>query len=697
LLQGPVTFTWSRAYDAWDGAKDRPPIRFGIQIDNTSTFKSPEVDKQDIDPGTDNLQVDNLIGGVVYWRVRAVYDIGTTDWSEIKMFRHAVAPILVKNIPTVKIDENTDAVNKLDLNNYFTDSLWPTKLIYTVASQGAPDKVLVNITDGHFISVYTKDKQNFWYGASWAIIMATNKATPALSNVSNKFVVTVTHVNQAPFITAIPDQKVDEDVSTVLDLAPYVRDVDNPNGQLTVTTDSPFITVSGLNLTMNMGYIKATDGLIHVNITVADLQLTSYGSFNVSVKFINDAPTIKKITDRTMEENTDLSFTLIPYGKDEEDLAKDLRWTAVGGSLVKANVSTEGIITLTPKKDEFGNDTITLTVTDTMGASATTSVKVLVLHVNQAPRFGAVEDMTVMAGTPKQKNLEQYISDVDNLKSELVLTSDSKYVASIVGFTVTIQYPLDTPLDTDTITFTVSDGIDSTGAKMKVIVQRPPRFINTIPEIAVTQGQTSPTIMLDYMATNNNGDNSQLVWTVMNKGDKSLTTATIKNKNQLVVSGGTSKTGTTTLRVTCTDNLGLTAYQDVKVTVKEAPGGIGVGATSDNLMIPFLLIVVLIAMVGVTIGYKMKLNSDRIRRIRAARQARLKRLEAKVQTKEGVSLTGTSLAESPDKLESAQTGPSSQQLAHLSRIAPLCFACGTKTRPDEHGRFLCPKCGRVSR
>ncbi len=694
LLEGSVTFKWSRAFPAWDGSKQRDPKSFAIQIDNNSAFKSPDYDLDGIDPSIDNYVVDNLMGGIIYWRVRAVYDIGITDWSEVKMFKHVVEPTLIKEIPAIKLDEDTAVINKLDLNNFFTDSLWPTKLNYTVDFQEKPLQVEVKITDIHFLSVYTKEK--YWNGQSSAIIKATNKGLPPLFNVSNKFLITVVPVNNAPFIKQIPDQIVTEDKTAVVDLSAYVNDVDNANSQLSIQTDSPYIGVNGMNLTMD--FSLGNLGTVKVNLTVSDLRLSSYGSFNVTVTPVNDAPTIKKIPDRTMEEDSPISFTLVPYGRDEEDASNALKWTATGGPLVTATVASDGTLTLTPKADQSGTDTISLVSTDTGGLTATTTFKVVVLPVNDPPRVAPIEDMNVSAGTPKEKNLESYISDVDNLKTELVLTSDSKYVTSIVGFTVTISYPLDTTLDTDTITFTVSDGIDGTPAKMIVLLKKPPRMVNTIPNMDINQGQTAPMFDLGVIAVNNNGGPDQLTWAVENKGDKGLVSASIKNKNQLIVKGASDKTGSTTLRIKVTDNEGFSTYQDIKVNVKPSASGVNVAGSSDSMMIPILLIMVLIIMVGVTIGYKMKMNRDRINRIRSARDARLRRLDAKVQTKEGVSLTGmTGAAESKDKLETAATGPSSYQLTQMSRIAPLCFACGAKTKPDEHGRFVCPKCSRVSR
>jgi NADH pyrophosphatase NudC (nudix superfamily) len=108
------------------------------------------------------------------------------------------------------------------------------------------------------------------------------------------------------------------------------------------------------------------------------------------------------------------------------------------------------------------------------------------------------------------------------------------------------------------------------------------------------------------------------------------------------------------------------------------------------------LLVVLIVMIGMTVGYKYKLKKDRIARIRRAQEIRMQKEAQGTTTTDGVSLSGTSL-QATDRVESQQTGPSAVQLARMQRVAPLCFACGTKTRPDERGRFVCPKCGSTSK
>jgi hypothetical protein len=691
LLEGDVTFRWSIAHPAWDGNRERQVQKFYLQIDNNSNFKSPDADEDNIDATVDFYTVakNKLIGGIVYWRIKAIYEIGVTDWSEVKTFKHNIEPELIKEIPAIKLDEDTDAMNKIDLNNHFTDDLWPTKLNYTIISQEYPEQVLVSIADDHFLSIETVEED--WFGTSQVQIKAEDKRT--LTNVSNKFSITVVPVNDAPVITDIPDQIVTEDQEFILDLTPYVADVDNNVTQLTASSDSTYVAANGLSL--QMLYSVGAMGGETVTVTVSDLRLNAYTSFNVSISPVNDAPTIKRIPDRTMEEDSPLSFSLIPYAKDEEDLPTDLTWSAVGGQLVSASVDAEGTLTLTSLTDQSGNDEITLTVTDRNGLPATTTVTVVVLPVNDPPIVAPIEDDTNHVGTPYEKNLETYITDVDNLMSELILTSDSLYVTSIVGFTVTLEYPLDTTIDIDEITFSVSDGVDIGSAKMQLTLMKPPRFVNEILDMVLLQGETK-TLDLSIFATDDIDDQSELKWSVTGKGDKGLITATVKGSSTLSIKAGTAKTGATTIKVTVMDSDDFTATQDVRITVKESAAGGTIGATSENLMIPFLLIIVLVTMVGMTIGYKYKLRRDRIGRIKLAQEARMRRKEGAGLTKDGVSLTGTSLTHEDDKLEAAATGPSAVQLAMMHRAAPLCFACGAKTRPDERGRFICPKCGRMS-
>jgi hypothetical protein len=365
-------------------------------------------------------------------------------------------------------------------------------------------------------------------------------------------------------------------------------------------------------------------------------------------------------------------------------------WTAEDGDagLVSCSVDGKGVLTVTALADQSGSDTIVLTVTDRDGASVSAEVTIVVLPVNDPPLISELPEKEIEVEVAYKVDLDEYISDMDNLKSELMLTSDSKYVTTIVGFEATITYPLETNLDTDEIAFTITDGIDSSTSKLKVTLSKPPRIVNPLPDLSVLQGDTL-TIDLTIVAQDDKDDASTLTWTV-DDVDKSLMSASIKGKKQLVIKGGTTKTGTDTIKLKVRDSEGHTTNLNVRVTVKPSAAGQVFGTSKESFMLPILLVVVLCGMIGITMGYKVKLRRDRMRRIKGAREARDRRREMK--TADGVSLSGSTLAgdhfDRPDKAETEK------EVARPTGPAPLCFACGTRTKFDEKGRWLCPRCGR---
>jgi hypothetical protein len=428
-----------------------------------------------------------------------------------------------------------------------------------------------------------------------------------------------------------------------------------------------------------------------VNVTVSDMRLNAYANFTVSITPVNDPPKLKNIPDRTMEEDVPLVFPLQGYATDEEDLPTELEWTAEDGDagLVTTMVNSKGVLTVTSLQDQSGTDTVVLTVTDRDGASMSTEVTIVVLPVNDPPAISDLPEVVIEVESAYKIDLDEYITDVDNLKSDLILTSDSKYVSTIVGFEATITYPLDTNLDTDEIAFTVTDGIDSSTEKLIVQLSKPPRIVNPIPDVEVYQGE-SITFDLTVVAQDDKDEPGALKWAVSDV-DRSLLSANVKGGKQLVIKGGTMKTGTDTIKVKVTDSEGHSTTQNVRVTVKPSSAGQVFGSSEGSFLIPMLLVVILCAMIGITMGYKYKLRRDRMRRINEAREARERRRE--MTTADGVSLSGTALAaehfDRPDKAEPAKA------VARPTGPAPLCFACGTRTRLDEKGRWACPRCGRT--
>jgi regulation of enolase protein 1 (concanavalin A-like superfamily)/chromosome segregation ATPase len=103
-----------------------------------------------------------------------------------------------------------------------------------------------------------------WYGTE---SMRFRAVDPMGGFAEVGFTVVVRPVNDAPVIAAIPDLTIEAGSTYILDLGPYLSDVDTPPSSLTVTTDSPYVTVNGQILTLAF---PAEWTNVEIRITVSD-------------------------------------------------------------------------------------------------------------------------------------------------------------------------------------------------------------------------------------------------------------------------------------------------------------------------------------------------------------------------------------------------------------------------------------------
>jgi hypothetical protein len=126
------------------------------------------------------------------------------------------------------------------------------------------------------------------------------------------FLVSVNPVNDAPFISSIAPQTVNEDTPTAL--VPFtVWDVESPVSNLLVTASSSnptlippnalFIAGNGSNRTVKV--VPATNqfGTATVTLAVNDGNLSTFSSFLLTINPINDRPTISSFKDLTIAKN----------------------------------------------------------------------------------------------------------------------------------------------------------------------------------------------------------------------------------------------------------------------------------------------------------------------------------------------------------------------------------------------------------
>ena len=214
------------------------------------------------------------------------------------------------------------------------------------------------------------------------------------------FQVVVNAVNDAPTISVVADQTMDEDTNTG-PLTITVGDIDSSVNGLIVTAISSDqglipdgnLVISGTGASRTITVTPAADqngGPVTITLTVSDGALTTQRTFTVIVAPVNDLPVIAP-QGFTVNENS-LAGTVVG-----SILASDLDAGAVLTYAIDAgndngafaiNASTGQITVANPSALDFETAPVfplTVSVTDSVGAPQTTTITIRLLDLNEVP------------------------------------------------------------------------------------------------------------------------------------------------------------------------------------------------------------------------------------------------------------------------------------------------------------------------
>jgi hypothetical protein len=664
------TLSWLRQLDGVMFPATTDVINsYEVQIDNDSAFLTPEENAKDVDPLESTYVPAHLRGGHFFWRVRALYEgAKSPGWSGVHEFLLNGPPQMTKPIPSVSFAEDSKLEHALDLELYFTDDLYPGELSYAVAYEQDATKVDAEM-DGSWLDLYSRTPD--WNGVRKIAVRVTDKG--GISMLSNNFTVTVTPVNDPPFFLPLPVVTVTEDESYTFDMGPYVDDVDNPVGQLTIFFSSPYATVEGQNITFLYPREIGSDRL---NISLTDGMATLYAWLDVNITAVDDAPVTLALPALITNEDTNLSMDLTLFANDEEDLPSLLKWRAedVPTDLFGVNIDERNMMRITPVPDKSGEGSMLLVVRDPRGNEARVNLTVRVLSVNDAPVIAGVPNLTLAVNTMYKLDVKPYVRDRDNDLSELRVTVNSVY-ASVSGFVITFEYPNEEGLESDTVRILVSDGKATGHQDVTVFLKFPPTYTETIGEISVEIGKDATVDLTRYVYDREDGP-AGLKWSVT-RVDKSLIDVSVDSTGQLKVRSK-EKTGSNDIQLTVTDTDGNRANQTVRIVVTPA-GSIFGGGESGSVLLWVLPVVVVLAIIGGAGGmYMIALKRKR-------------RLEEQQATDEREMIpTG----EDRMVTVAAPAGSSGDGGVPAGKV---CFACGSRLVPLGAGSYQCVKCGRNQR
>lgn len=313
---------------------------------------------------------------------------------------------------------------------------------------------------------------------------------------TDTFVVTVNSVNDAPTISDVGNRSINEDTSTGT-INFTVSDIDTALTSLVVTRASSNETLvpvgnislggSGGSRTVNVTPAANQYGSATITLTVSDGSGgTKSDTFVVTVNPVNDAPTISNVGNQTINEDTStsvISFTVNDIDNDNNSLS--VSGTSSSTSLipngniniVKTGASTR-TVQVTPTANQYGNATITLTVSDGSGGAAVDTFVVAVIPDNDAPTISNFSNKTINEDS-NTGNIGFTVNDIDTASTLLTVTATSSNAGLIPngnlqlggsGSNRTIRAtPLANQFGNATITVQVSDGMATPVSKSFVV------------------------------------------------------------------------------------------------------------------------------------------------------------------------------------------------------------------------------------
>lgn len=339
---------------------------------------------------------------------------------------------------------------------------------------------------------------------------------------TDTFLLTVNSVNDLPTISDVGNQSTDEDTAT--GAIPFtVGDVETTAGALVVTAVSSNTTLvpnanvvlggSGANRTVSLTPAANQTGTTTITLTVIDEGgLTASDTFTLTVGGINDAPTISDVVNQSTNEDT--ATGLIAFTVDDlETAAGSLVVTAISsntslvpnGNIVLGGSGSNRTAVITPALNQFGSTTITLTVTDAGGLSATDSFVLNVESVNDLPTISDIGNQNTPAGTPVGP-ISFAIGDVETAAASLTVTAATSnttllplsgivIAGSGANRTVTLS-PAVGQTGTTTVTLTVTDahGGSSIETFDLVVTNNSPPTISDIANRFVVEGSSTGSI-----------------------------------------------------------------------------------------------------------------------------------------------------------------------------------------------------------
>ena len=514
-----------------------------------------------VSPTSKNTVVNGLTNGTYVFKLKVTNNTGVTASSIVTVVVGGSTPTPpVNQAPTANAGEDqtiTLPLNTATLTGTGNDADG-TIASYSWVKLSGPTATITSPS-----SANTTIKSLIAGTYTFELTVKDNAGATATSTVK---IVVQAAANQAPAANAGANQTITLPINTAT-LTGSGNDADG-----TIASYN-WVKLSGPNATITNPSSATTTikslvaGVYTFELTVKDnAGATATSTVKITVQSMaNQAPTADAGQDQTITLPANTA-TLTGTGIDTDGTISSYSWVKLSGPT--ATISSPSSATTTVKSLVAGTYSFQLTVKDNAGATATSTVQIIVQSVsNRAPEANAGTTQTITlptnsvtlngSGTDSDGSIAGYTWRKISGPTQANISSPnsaSTSVSSLVQGTYNFE-------------LSVTDNLGSIGKDTVIIIVN--SSANKAPEVNAGQDQSinEPTSVVTLTGTAVDYDGSISAWKWTKTSGPS---ATINSQNsaQTTISGLTSGVYIFTLSVT--DDRGLTASDDVQVTVVRA-------------------------------------------------------------------------------------------------------------------------------
>jgi len=248
-------------------------------------------------------------------------------------------------------------------------------------------------------------------------------------------------------------------------------------------------------------------------------------------------------------------------------------WQIEVGSLIHAEIDTDGILSLSAPANQFGDDTATVIVANTCQLSDTTTVNIRVNSVDDPPELSDIPELTFYEDqTDSSLYLPDFVTDIDSSPEEMIWeVENSLYIhASVSSLGRLYLQPQINWSGSESLTLTVASSVDGETASSDlavtvISVNDPPQWTAPLPDIFFNEDEPSQPIDLNGYIQDVEDDESEIEWIIANNQNLLITLE--PETHQVSFVGLLNWYGEETLYFEAVDTEGASVLDTIQVTV----------------------------------------------------------------------------------------------------------------------------------